>query len=147
MTYSIKKLKEVNPQLMEELRVYTYKVVGCCQLVHKELSAFLNEYIYQDALKIIFDEHQIPNNKEYYFGIMFHNQLIRHKHYVDFRCFDDVFVECKAVEHLCSEHRQQLWNYMRLNKTRIGILYNFAPVMDECERYYYDEKNNIIYAF
>lgn len=36
---------------------------------------------------------------------------------------------------------------MRLNKTRIGILYNFAPVMDECERYYYDEKNNIIYAF
>lgn len=30
MTYSIKKLKEVNPQLMEELRVYTYKVVGCC---------------------------------------------------------------------------------------------------------------------
>ena len=57
MTYSIKKLKEVNPQLMEELRVYTYKVVGCCQLVHKELGAFLNEYIYQDALKIIFDEH------------------------------------------------------------------------------------------
>ena len=43
--------------------------------------------------------------------------------------------------------RQQLWNYMRLTKISIGILYNFAPVHDQCERYYLDNKTGNMYAF
>lgn len=46
-----------------------------------------------------------------------------------------------------SEHRQQLWNYMRLTKNRIGILYNFAPFRDECEKYYLDVDNQVLYTF
>lgn len=42
---------------------------------------------------------------------------------------------------------EQLWNYMRLTSTRIGILYNFAPVKDECERYYLDATTGMMYAF
>ena len=45
------------------------------------------------------------------------------------------------------EQRQQLWNYMRLTSTRIGILYNFAPVKDECERYYLDATTGMMFAF
>lgn len=56
-------------------------------------------------------------------------------------------MECKAVEHLGAEHRQQLWNYMRLSGVRIGILYNFAPFRDECEKYYLDPEKQILYAF
>lgn len=37
--------------------------------------------------------------------------------------------------------------YMRLTSTRIGILYNFAPVKDECERYYLDATTGMMYAF
>ena len=43
--------------------------------------------------------------------------------------------------------RQQLWNYMRLTKISIGILYNFAPVHDQCKRYYLDNKTGNMYAF
>lgn len=42
---------------------------------------------------------------------------------------------------------QQLWNYMRLSGIRIGILYNFAPIKDQCERYYFDTDKQVIYAF
>ena len=50
----------------------------------------------------------------------------------------EVLLECKAVDHLVDEHRQQLWNYMRLCGKDVGILYNFAPIMAQCEKYWYD---------
>ena len=112
------------------------------------MGPFLNEYMYQDALAIILKENNVePFVKEYYFSVEFHGQRICHKHYVDFFIYNEVFIECKAVEHLGSEHRQQLWNYMRLTKVRIGILYNFAPIHDQSEHYYLDTETNDMYLF
>ena len=145
--FQVKMLKDINPQLCQQLKRFCYEVNGCCQMVHHEMGPFLNEYMYQDALEIILNEREIKHQKEFYFSVMFHGKTIRHKHYVDFFVSDKIFVECKAVEHLMAEHRQQLWNYMRLSKTPIGILYNFAPIHDQSEHYYLDPQTNILYLF
>mgnify|MGYP003294281558 CR=1 FL=1 len=116
-------------------------------MVHQELGPFLNEYMYQDALQIVLEEQHINHQKEYYFSIDFHGKKIQHKHYVDFFCRDNVYIECKAVETLLPNHRQQLWNYMRLTNVQIGILWNFAPVHDQCEHYYLDTATQQMYAF
>ena len=147
MNYHATKLSEVNPELSDKLRRYCYDIIGFCQTVHKEMGPFLNEYMYQDALEILFKEHDVPHTREYYFTVDFHGQRIQHKHYVDFLVKDKVLVECKAIEALGSEQRQQLWNYMRLTKLRVGILYNFAPILDQCERYYLDVNTNQMYMF
>lgn len=145
--YSIHKLQPANAHLTEQLRAYAYDVIGACQVVHRDMGPFLNEYMYQEALAIAFNEANIPFQREYYFSVLFHGQPIKHKHFVDFLVRDDIFVECKAIEHIGTEQRQQLWNYMRLTSTHIGILYNFAPVKDECERYYLDATTGMMYAF
>lgn len=86
------------------------------------------------ALEIVLEERQIkPFTREYYFSVEFHGKRINHKHFVDFYVRDKAFIECKAAETLCPDHKQQLWNYMRLTKTRIGILWNFAPVREGME--------------
>ncbi len=36
---------------------------------------------------------------------------------------------------------------MRLTKVRIGILYNFAPIRDQCEHYDLDTDTNFMYVF
>ena len=41
----------------------------------------------------------------------------------------------------------QLTNYMRNAGIRIGILYNFAPFLDECEKFYYNPDDNTIKYF
>ena len=146
-SFSIHELQPANAHLTEQLRAYAYDVIGCCQVVHRDMGPFLNEYMYQEALAIAFHEANIPFQREYYFSVLFHGQPIKHKHFVDFLVRDDIFVECKAIEHIGTEQRQQLWNYMRLTSTRIGILYNFAPVKDECERYYLDATTGMMYAF
>ena len=146
-TYTIYKLQPADSRKSEQLRAYCYDIIGCCQIVHRDMGPFLNEYMYQDALAIALEEKQISFLREYYFGVDFHGHRIAHKHFVDFLVDDKVFVECKAIEHLGVEQRQQLWNYMRLTSTEIGILYNFAPIKDECERYYLDTQSGIMYAF
>ena len=132
---------------LAQLKSYVYDIIGCCQEVHKELGPWLNEYVYQEALKVTLEENGIPFEKEHYFQISFHGRSLSHKHYMDFLCKGNVAVECKAITLLGVEQRQQLWNYMRLSNTPIGILYNFAPVKDQCEKYYYNTKSKTITAF
>ena len=135
------------PELLSQLKSHIYDILGCCQEVHKELGPWLNEYVYQEALKVSLEEKQISFEKEHYFQISYHGQPLSHKHYMDFLCKGDVVVECKAISALGIEQRQQLWNYMRLTNTRIGVLFNFAPVKDQCEKYYYDVNTKTITAF
>jgi len=145
--YKIRRLVDRDPVLANKLKQFCYDLNGCCQTVHQDMGPFLNEYMYQDALKIVLDERQIPHQKEYYFSVDFHGQRINHKHYVDFFCKDKAYIECKAVENIAPEHRQQLWNYMRLTKIRIGILWNFAPMHDQSEHYYLDTETDTMYMF
>ena len=147
MQYSLKKLVDKYPELCKQLKDKCYAINGACAAVHRELGSFLNEYMYQEALKILLDEQKIPNQREYYFQVVFHGKPIQHRHYVDFLINDEVIVECKAVDKLVAEHRQQLWNYMRLTGKQIGILWNFAPPMDQAEHYYLDTKDGVMYMF
>lgn len=115
-----------------------YPVIGACQEVHKQLGPFLNEYMYQEALAIEFGLRGIAYDKEYYFAADYKGHAIEHKHFADFRVKNgdtDILVECKAVDSLTDTHRQQLWNYMRLTGINFGVLYNFAPIYAQCEKY------------
>ena len=72
MNYHIAKLSDINPSLVVDLRNRCYSIIGLCQQVHRGLGPFLNEYMYQDALDILFEENNIERVKEYYFSVMFH---------------------------------------------------------------------------
>ena len=138
---------DMHTEQLTQLKSHVYDIIGCCQTVHKELGPWLNEYVYQEALKVALEEKQIPFVKEYYFQVSFHGHLLSHKHYMDFLCKGNVVVECKSISSIGVEQRQQLWNYMRLSNTPIGVLYNFAPVKDQCEKYYYNQETKTIIAF
>ena len=58
----------------------------------------------------------------------------------------EVVVELKSVESLTSEHKAQLFNYMRLLKVSVGILVNFYPRFAEIERYFYNPDDNELYG-
>ena len=129
---------------------FVYPVIGACQEVHKHLGPFLNEYMYQDALAIELSLCNIPFNKEYQFTADYKGHTIEHRHFADFRIENgdtSVLVECKAVDSLTDVHRQQLWNYLRLTGIRYGVLYNFAPVYAQCEKYHYDPQTFKMVAF
>ena len=52
-------------------------------------------------------------DRGHYFSVELRGHKINHSHKVDFFVNQKVFIECKAVEKLMSEHRLQLWNRAR----------------------------------
>ncbi len=136
-----------NSELKEKLKKYVYDVVGCCQEVHREKGPELTEYVYQECLQIAMEDAGIKFAKEYYFHPEFRGRKLQSSLRVDFFCKDKIFLECKAIEELTKYERIQLTNYMRNAGVRIGILYNFAPIMAECEKFYLDLPTNQLYYF
>ncbi len=134
----------------ERLKQLVYPAIGACQEVHKLMGPFLNEYMYQDAMAIELSLRNLPFVKEFLFKADYKGHTIAHKHYVDFCVKNgdtDILLECKAVDQLTDQHRQQLWNYMRLSGINIGVLYNFSPVYAQCEKYYFDADSSRMIAF
>ena len=126
------------------LKHHIYDVVGALHEVHKELGAGLNESCYQEGLRIQLEEQGIEFSKELSFHPSYHGRQMESMFRVDFLCKGDIIIECKAVEELVSNHRAQLFNYMRILSCPCGILVNFSPRYAEIERYFLDLDTNEI---
>ena len=129
---------------IERLKEHIYDVVGAIYEVHKELGAGLNEYCYQEGLQLQLEETGIPFKRELTFHPRYHGKEMRAEYRIDFLCKNDIIIECKAVTELISNHRAQLFNYMRLLSCPCGILVNFSPKFAQIERFFLDTETNVI---
>lgn len=121
-----------------------YDVVGSIHEVHKELGAGLNEFCYQEGLAMQLSEDNIQFEREMSFHPTYHGNVMNAEYRLDFLCKGDIVVECKAVTQLVTNHRAQLFNYMRLLKKPCGILVNFSPRFATIERYLFDKESQKI---
>ena len=131
---------------IEALKNYAYDTIGAIHEVHKELGSGLNEKIYQEGFQLELSERKIPYKTELTFHPKYHGKEMEATYRLDFLVNDDIIVELKSVESLTSEHKAQLFNYMRLLKISVGILVNFYPRFAEIERYFYNLEDNEIYG-
>ena len=130
---------------LQKYKDHIFEVVGALYEVHKELGPGLNEYCYQEGLKIQLEELEIPYEKELTFHPAYHGKPMSAVYRVDFLCKGDIVIECKSVDELNGDIRAQLYNYMRLLKCPCGILVNFAEKKANIERYFYDiEERDIL---
>ena len=129
---------------LSKLKAHVYEVLGAIHEVHNELGAGLNEYCYQEGLQMQLDEQGITYERELTFHPTYHGLPMKAEYRVDFLCKGDIVVECKAVTEIVSNHRAQLFNYMRLLGCPCGIIVNFSPKFATIERYFYDVETNEI---
>ena len=103
----------------------TFKIIGICMEVHRNLGLGLLEVVYKDALEIEFKANNIPFEREKEFSIEYKGVILPHKFYADFIVNEDIVLEVKAVKEFSGEHTAQLLNYMKLSDSEIGLLVNF----------------------
>lgn len=127
---------------IQEYKQQIYNIIGAAMEVHHELGFGLLEPIYQEALQVELNDMNIPNEREQEIPIRYKNHLLEKKYKVDF-LVGDIVIELKSVEHLTSDHRAQLCNYLRLTKKPIGLLINFGEKSLVGERWVYAPKTNI----
>jgi GxxExxY protein len=103
----------------------TYKIIGICMAVHRNLGPGLLEIIYKDAIEIELKENSIFFEREKEFIIEYKGKILPHKFYADFVVNGDIILEIKAVKELSNEHTAQILNYIKLAHSEIGLLVNF----------------------
>lgn len=103
----------------------TYKIIGICMEVHRNLGPGLLEIIYKDAIEIELKENSIFFEREKEFIIEYKGKILPHKFYADFVVNEDIILEIKAVKELSNEHTAQILNYIKLAHSEIGLLVNF----------------------
>lgn len=103
----------------------TYKIIGICMEVHRNLGPGLLEIVYKDALEIEFKENNIPFEREKEFSVKYKGIILPHKFYADFIINQDIILEVKAVKEFSNEHIAQTLNYMKLSDSELGLLVNF----------------------
>ena len=104
----------------------TYKLIGLCMKVHRELGCGFLEPVYQEAFEMLLKMEGIPYQREKMLPIYFLGQKLNKEYYADFVCYDKIILEFKAVSALTTAHEAQLMNYLKASKMKLGLLCNFA---------------------
>lgn len=104
----------------------TYKIIGICMAVHRELGKGFSEIVYGDALEIEFIDSNINYSREKQFDIIYKGNLLPHKYKADFIIENKIVLEIKAISSLIDSHIKQILNYLAVSKLKLGLLINFG---------------------
>ncbi|MBQ9559901.1 MAG: GxxExxY protein [Bacteroidaceae bacterium] len=113
-----------------------YDVVGAAMEVHKTLGRGMAEAIYQEALAVEMKKRNMEVEREKPLRLHYKGTLLDKTYYADF-FYKGIIIELKSVEEICSDHRAQLFNYMRITGMHRGILINYGERSLRSERYLY----------
>jgi GxxExxY protein len=117
----------------EERDSLTQLVIGAAIEVHRELGPGLLESVYQKCLCRELRIQGIACQAQTRLPIIYKGEVIDEEFFVlDFFVPDRLVVEIKAVEKLLPIHEAQLLTYLRLSKSRVGLLINFnVPLLKD----------------
>lgn len=111
-----------------------YDVVGAAMEVHNTLGRGMSELIYQEALDLEMRKRNMIAEREKKLNLYYKDILMEKIFFADF-VYKDIIIELKSTDSICSNHRAQLFNYMRITKKERGILLNFGEKSLRAERY------------
>ncbi|MBR6086337.1 MAG: GxxExxY protein [Prevotella sp.] len=118
-----------------------YDIVGVAIEVYNTIGYGMAEPIYQEAFAVEMKLQGMNVEREKQLKLYYKDVLLNKTYYADFY-YNGIVIELKAVEKIISDHRAQLFNYMRISKQRKGILINFGERSLRAERYVYDEESD-----
>ena len=113
-----------------------YDVVGAAMEVHATLGRGMAEPIYQEALAVEMQKRGMTVEREKPLRLQYKDVMLEKIYYADLY-YNGVIIELKSVEEICSDHRAQLFNYMRITGQDRGVLINFGEKRLRAERYLY----------
>jgi len=111
-------------KLSQELEDLTYKIVGICMEVHRELGPGFPEEYYQKALEIEFQA----------CGVTFEPQKPIPMLYKETQIDEQMILEIKSVNALNNIHLFQTLKYIGVTKRPVALLVNFGKASLEYKR-------------
>lgn len=108
------------------LKEESYKIVGACMEVHKELGMGFKEIVYKDALEMEFTSDEISYQRERPYTITYKGKVLPRKYFADFVVFGSIILEVKAKPFIINPFVYQTINYLKASGIKLGIIVNFG---------------------
>jgi GxxExxY protein len=116
------------------LKEESFKIIGLCMEVHRQLGIGFKERVYKDALEMEFKEAQIPFLREKEFKIEYKGIILNCSYFADFIIFNSIILEVKATDFITDNFVAQTINYLKFSGVKLGIIGDFGKASFEFKR-------------
>lgn len=125
----------------EHNRKYSFfrEITGEAMIVHSKYKPGLLESAYEAALKYRLEITGHKVERQVYLPIFWDDIQLEQSYRLDLVIDENIIIELKAVSHIDTPHRKQLWSYMNLTHKPYGMLINFGSPSLYSEWYHRDE--------
>src|SRR5436190_16881794 len=108
------------------LKEESYKIIGACMEVHRELGMGFKEIVYKDALEMEFTSVDISYQRERPYTITYKGKVLPRKYFADFVVFGSIILEVKASSVIVDPFVYQTINYLKASGIKLGLIVNFG---------------------
>ena len=112
-------------------------IAGEAMKVHRKWRGGLLESAYEAALKYLLEQKGYTVERQVFVPMYWDNVRLDQDYRLDLLINGDIILELKAIKHIDTPHRQQLWSYLRITRKHYGMLINFSPEGLYSEWYHY----------
>ena len=120
-------MREADEQV-HDLNELSGRIVGAAIKVHREQGPGFKESAYESSLAIEMKKREIRFKQQPWFSIYYEKTVVGGVR-LDFLIEDKIVVEIKAIEGILPIHRAQVWSYLKVTNTSLGLLLNFNSVL------------------
>ena len=105
---------------------FFYDISGLAMKVHNKFGYGLLESAYEAGLEYLLKQKGYKVERQVYLPMYWDDVKLEQSYRMDLVVNDSIILELKAMAHVDSDHRRQLWNYMNLTHLPYGMLINFS---------------------
>ncbi|MCL2139126.1 MAG: GxxExxY protein [Treponema sp.] len=111
-------------------------IVDAAIYIHKKLGSGLLENVYEVILAKLLAQKGLHVQRQVSIPIEFEGEYLEEGFRVDLFVEGKVIIELKSVEKIGPAHKKQLLTYLKLTKTKLGLIMNFgsAVMVDGIDR-------------
>ena len=120
------------------------EITGEAMRVHSKYRGGLLESAYEAALKYLLEKKGYSLESQVFLPMYWEDVRLDKDYRMDLVINGNIIVELKAINHIDTAHRRQLWNYMNLTHLPYGMIINFSPNGLYSEWYHRDEQTEKI---
>jgi len=121
------------------------EITGVAMKVYNKYKSGLLESAYEAAMKYLLENSGYTVESQVYLPMYWDDVKLDKSYRMDLVINGNIIVELKSVVFVETQHRRQLWNYMRLTHIPYGMLINFGNDKNLfSEWYYYDSDEDTI---
>ncbi|ETN95801.1 GxxExxY protein [Zhouia amylolytica] len=113
----------------------TYKIIGCCMSVHKELGPGFLESVYHEALGKEFYDNEVHFRTKDKLELYYKGEPMNKFFIADFVCYDKIILEIKASNFIHQSNEAQVINYLKSTNKVLGLLVNFGETSLKWKRF------------